>query len=159
VSSAEIESLSKHLQAKIGEILAAVAPLSDAQINQAPLIPGANSCFVITTHVLGNVRAFVLGIACGMDLHRDRTAEFRSRGTGADLAAEGERLSDEVRETLAGLDPAKLDERLFPSQELWGEGETREISRREALIHPFQNAAIHLGQVLLTVDWVRAERA
>ncbi|MGI8424648.1 MAG: DinB family protein [Chloroflexota bacterium] len=152
----EIESLSRYLRIKINEALAAGEGLSEVDLNRAPPVPGANSAFVIATHVLGNMRAFVLGIACGREMRRDRPAEFRSRGTHAELRAAGRALSREIETALAGLEAATLDDRFVPAQELYGEGETHEMSRREALLHPLEHAAIHLGRILLTADLLRS---
>ena len=154
----ELESLNAALLAKLTEIVAAVGVLSEGQLNQAPDVIGANSCFVIATHVFGNMRASVLGIACGMELARDRASEFGSHGSLAELQAAGGQLSKEVVAALSALNAGKLDERVLPSQELWGEGTPREQSRRDALIHPLEHAGIHLGQILLTVDILRQAR-
>src|SRR3972149_2585702 len=62
--------------------------LSGAQLVWRPPIDGANSAYVIAAHTLGNARAWVLGIACGKAVERDRPAEFRASGRdAADLLA------------------------------------------------------------------------
>jgi len=126
----------------VADVWDALKGLSDEQLNRAPGVEGSNSAYVIATHILGNARAWVLGIACGQPLRRDRPAEFSSQGT---------------YEALAALDPSRLDERLVPSQELWGEGfEPTKISRREALAHVLEHASMHLGQIHITRDLVVA---
>lgn len=152
----ELESLRGALQTKIDEILAALAALTEEELNMPPPIPGANSCFVLATHVFGNMRAQVLGIACGLDIHRVRHEEFEAKGQISGLRSSGERLSGEIDAALADFDPARLDQRLLPPQELWGEGTPHEQSRREALLHPIEHAGIHLGQILLTADLLAA---
>ena len=148
----EIEAYSRQIQSILERVLASLEGLSEAQINWQPPIDGANSAFVIAAHTLGNARAFVLGIACGRGMGRDRPAEFRASGRYADLAAEAGQLSHEIEAALATLDPSALDKRLVPSQELWGEGEVSEISVREALLHVVEHASIHLGQLHITRD-------
>lgn len=155
--NAEIETLNRYLHAKIDEILAALEGLTEDELNSAPAVPGANSPFVIATHVLGNMQAFVLGITCGQDLRRDRAAEFRSRGRAEELRAAARGLAREIEDALGRLDSATLDDRFLPAQELCGEGETHEITRREGLLHPLEHAAIHLGQILLTVDLIKGQ--
>ena len=128
----EIETYSKYIRKQIVDIYAALDGLSEQQLNQRPDVPGANSGYVIATHVLGNVRAWILGIACGQPLSRDRPAEFASSGTYEVLGEAASALSDEIGEALAGLDPSTLVIGSCRAQELWGEGEPHEIARREA---------------------------
>jgi uncharacterized damage-inducible protein DinB len=150
----EIETYSKYIRKQIADIHTALRGLGDEQLNQRPGVPGANSVYVIATHVLGNVRAWVLGIACGQPLSRDRPAEFASSGAYDALGRAASALSDEINDALAGLDPSTLDDRFMPAQELWGEGEPHEISRREALAHVLEHASVHLGHIHVTRDLV-----
>jgi uncharacterized damage-inducible protein DinB len=152
---AEIETYSKYIRKQIADVHAALKGLSEEQLNTRPDVPSANSGFVIATHVFGNARAWILGIACGQALRRDRPAEFASRGTYEELLKAASALSSEIDAALAGLDHTTLGERLAPSQELWGEGEAQEITRREALAHVLEHASMHLGQIQLTRDLVR----
>jgi len=150
---AELESLGRQIRSILERVSACLEGLSEAQLNWKPPIDGGNSVYVIATHTLGNARAFVLGIACGRPLERDRPAEFRSSGRdAADLMARGRRLSDDIEAALAGLSAAELGRRLLPPQSLWGEGEAQEISVREAILHVVEHASIHLGQLQITRD-------
>ena len=153
----EIETYSKYIRKQIADVHAALKGLSDEQVNQRPDIPGTNSVYVIATHVLGNARAWVLGIVCGQPRRRDRPGEFASSGTYGELGKAACALSGEIDAALAALDPSTLDDRFVPAQELWGEGEPHEISRREALAHVLEHASMHLGQIQLTADWVRGQ--
>ena len=150
----EIETYSRYIRKQIADIQTALKGLSHDQLNQRPGVPGANSGYVIATHVLGNVRAWILGIACGQPLSRDRPAEFASSGPYGALAKVASALLDEINEALAALDPSTLNDRFVPAQELWGEGQPHEISRREALAHVLEHAAMHLGQIHVTRDFV-----
>jgi uncharacterized damage-inducible protein DinB len=152
--NSEIETYNKYIRKQIADVHAALKGLSDEQLNQRPDVPGANSGFVIATHVLGNARAWVLGIACGQPLRRDRPAEFASRGTYEELGKAACALSGEIDAALAELDLSTLADRFTPSQELWGEGQPQEIARREALAHVLEHASMHLGQIQLTADFV-----
>ncbi len=146
----EIETYSRQVRSLLERVVASLEGLSEGQLNWRPPIKGANSAYVIAAHTLGNARAFVMGIACGQEMGRDRPAEFRAAGRYADLAAEARQLSGEIEAALAALDPSALDRRLLPSQELWGEGEVSEISARQALLHVVEHASIHLGELHLT---------
>jgi uncharacterized damage-inducible protein DinB len=150
----EIETYSKYISKQIADIHEALKGLTDEQLNQRPDVPGANSGYVIATHVLGNARAWILGIACGQPLSRDRPAEFASSGTYEALGRAVSALSGEIVEALEALDPSTLDDRFVPAQELWGEGDPHEIARREAFAHVIEHAAMHLGQIQLTRDLI-----
>ena len=150
---AEMETLSRQLQSLLARVCDCLEGLSEGQLNRRPPIEGANSAYVVAAHTLGNARAWVLGIACGQPVERDRPAEFRASGRDAsDLAASAERLSQEIDAALATLAPSDLDRRLVPPQRLLGEGEPHEISVREALLHVVEHASIHLGQLQITRD-------
>jgi uncharacterized damage-inducible protein DinB len=150
----EIETYSNYIRKQIADIHAALKGLTDEQLNQSPDVPGANSAYVIATHALGNARAWVLGIACGQPLSRDRPAEFASSGTYEELGNAACALSGEISEALEKLDPSTLDDRFVPAQELWGEGKPHQIARREAFAHVIEHAAMHLGHIHLTRDLV-----
>ena len=125
-------------------------------MNRVPPLEGANSAFVIGAHVLGNARAWVLGIACGQSIVRDRPAEFASRGSFEDFDKAASKVCHEIAQALQKLDPSDLDRRFKPSQELWGAGEVKEVSRRMALADVLEHAALHLGHVQMTRDLVTA---
>lgn len=150
---AEIETYSQQIRLLLLGVAACLEGLSEAQLNQRPPIDGANSAYVIAAHTLGNARAWVLGIACGQPVERDRPAEFRASGRdAADLMSGARDLSAEVEAALAALSPSDLDRRVVPARSLWGEGEPHEVSVREALLHVVEHASIHLGQLQITRD-------
>lgn len=155
--TAEIETYSREIRSLLQSICACLDGLSEEQLNWQPPMDGANSAYAIAVHTLGNARAYVLGIACGQPIHRDRPAEFRASGRIADLVVEAQRLSQEIDAALAALSPSALDERLVPSQALSGESEPYEISVREALLHVVEHASTHLGQLQITRDLVLRE--
>ena len=112
---------------------------------------------MLATHAVGNARAWTLGIACGDGRRRDRPSEFASHGDdGAALAAEIERASAEITLALEALDPARLDVRLVPAQDLFGEGPTHELSVRDAIIQVIEHASLHLGHLDMLLDVMAA---
>jgi len=150
----EIETYSKYIRKQVAEVHATLRGLTEEQLNRRPDVPGANCGYVIATHVVGNARAWVLGIVCGQTRRRDRPGEFGSSGTYEELGKAVCALSGEIEAALAGLDASTLHERFLPSQELWGEGEAHVISRREGLAHVLEHASMHLGQIQITRDLV-----
>ena len=149
----EVPTLSRQIRSILDRVCAALDGLSEAQMNWRPPLAGSNSAYAIAAHTLGNARAWVLGIACGRPLDRDRPAEFRASGRDAsDLTSDAARLSREIEAALPALSPSDLDRRLLPSPILWGEGEVFEISVRDALLHVVEHASLHLGQLQITRD-------
>ena len=148
----EIETYSHWIRSLLKRVLACLEGLSEAQMNRRPPIEGANSVYVIAAHTVGNARAWVLGIACGREMGRDRPAEFRASGSYAQMAEETQELLREIEAALTALDASALDRRVVPSPELWGDEEVREISVRQALLAVVEHASIHLGELHVTRD-------
>lgn len=154
----ELMAYAKSLRHRLELVIAAVHGLDAAQLNWRPPVDGANSVWVLGTHTAGNARAWVLGIACGRDLGRDRPAEFASSGDDASqLIASIDRTIVDVGVALRDLDPARLDVRLVPAQELWGEGPPHEISVRDAIVQVIEHASLHLGHMHVTRDLALAQ--
>jgi hypothetical protein len=149
---AELQVLEQSIQRRLAQVVECLDVLSETQLNWRPS-PEANSAYALAAHTMGNARAWVLGIACGQDLRRDRPGEFASSGAdGTSLREQHAALSRAIADALAALDPARLDVRLVPSQELKGEGPPREISVRDALVQVIEHASLHLGHLQLTRD-------
>ncbi len=149
----QIAAYRESIERRLDQICECLDGLSASQLNWRPPAAGANSAWVIATHTLGNARAWVLGIACGRPVERDRPAEFASSGSDAALLREEkQRLATEAAAALAALSPADLDRRLLPAKELWGEGQPHEISVRDALEHVVEHASLHLGHLQVTRD-------
>jgi hypothetical protein len=126
----------------------AVDGLDAEQLNSKPQFAGANSIWVLATHALGNARAWILGIACGRDMSRDRPSEFASSGKdAAQLIAAIERTQQDVDAALRELDPSRLGVRFVPPQDLWGEGAPRETSVRDAIVQVIEHMSHHLGHI------------
>jgi hypothetical protein len=108
---------------------------------------------------MGNARSWILGIACGADMRRDRPSEFASQGTHASILVDAlERTSGDISAALRDLDPARLDLRLLPPQDLFGEGPTHELSVRDAIIQVIEHASLHLGHMDVVRSLAQAQR-
>jgi hypothetical protein len=150
---AELDSYSRELRWILDQVCISLAGLTTAQLGWRPATGAPNSPYAIAAHVLSSTRVYALGFGCGHPVQRDRDSEFTAWGTDAEeLIAKLRGLQQAITVALAALAPAALDERLLPSPELWGTGETHEISRREALVESIRHAAIHLGELRLTRD-------
>lgn len=160
VMTPEVATYQNSILSRLERVVAALDGLTEAQLNWRPPVAGGNSAYVLAVHTLGNARAWVLGIACGEPLRRDRPAEFASRGASVEaLRDELRDLSAHIEKGVAALTPADLERRLVPPRELWGEGEPHEISVREAFLHVTEHASLHLGHVELTRDLALASEA
>ena len=150
---AELEGYRRRFRSLIRGVSTALDGMSEEQLNWRPPAPETNSAYVIAAHMQGAVRGWVLGIACGQPVERDRPAEFAAPGTdAADLFASGERLADEIDAALGAFTAANLDRRMLPDQSHWGPSEAQEITVREALERAADHAATHVGHVELTRD-------
>lgn len=131
----------------------AIEGLDDAQLNWRPAVPDANSSYVIASHILGNLEAWALGIACGQAVERDRAAEFRAAGRNAEpLVAQARELSRRIDEALSALAASELDVVREPSAALRGVGTPEPLTVREALMVTFEHGTKHLGHLDITRD-------
>jgi len=105
--NADVETYNKYIRKQIADVHAAAKGLSEEQLNRRPDAPGANSGYVIATHVIGNPRAWVLGIVCGQPLRRDRPGEFASSGKYEELEKAACALSGEIEAALRRSTPRR----------------------------------------------------
>ena len=113
----------------------------------------ASSAAELATHVVGALRAYVLGVGCALDVERDRAAEFATAGVSAtELARALRALADDIVDAMRSADPAIFDQLTVPEQSLFGAAPTREVSRREAIVSSVRHAGEHLGHLQLTRD-------
>ena len=156
----EIETLSRQIRSLLDRVAEAVQGLNEAQLNWRPPIAGANSAYVIAAHTLGNARAWVLGIACGQHVDRDRPARVprvrpRRRRPHRRRQSACRRKS---KPRSPSWRPPTWTGASCRLPKYWGEGEPYEISVREALLHVVEHAALHLGQLQITRDLALEER-
>lgn len=152
--NAELAAYDESIRMRLEAAVACLDGLTEAQINWRPTLDEGNSLYALAAHTLGNARAWVIGIACGEDMRRDRPAEFAASGANAnrlrdDLAS----LTARIAEALGAMAPEQLDRRFVPPQELWGGGNpAHEITPRYALPRVIEHASLHLGHLELTRD-------
>lgn len=124
-----------------------VIELGDDLGNRRPDLPGANSPVQILTHCLGVMAYWARQVNLGVDVHRDRPAEFEAVCRVTELAESVEqarrRFHDDV--AAASFDAApvrgKRDEfeRGLPTQGV-------------VLMHVYEELAQHRGQLEITRD-------
>lgn len=100
-----------------------------------------NSAGTLALHVAGNLRHFVGAVLGGSGYVRRREEEFTTTGLPrTELDALLARTGEEVRETLARLDPAALG-RDFPATH-----RGMRVATGDLLVHLCTHLAFHLGQ-------------
>jgi hypothetical protein len=158
---AELEMYARELGIVLAELKKTVQDLSAAELDAKLPLESANSPCVIISHVLGNCRAWALGLGFDQEVARNRSEEFVARGVAADeLAARLDSLAKEIGAacTAAAATGFDLEAPVRSRPELWGTGKPREISRREAIVHALVHANEHLGELHLTADLLRQAR-
>lgn len=133
------------------QVVEAVAPLDDDQINRA--VPGlSNTAGIVLRHLAGSERYWIGEVAGGRPAHRNRDAEFGTERLSKDeLLGNLQRvaaLSLEVLESLSRENLAEEVEAHRPS------GPVRE-TRLFALLHATQHLAYHLGQIRIMAKLLR----
>lgn len=134
-----------------------VRGLDEATLNWQPPVAEPNSVFALATHILGNAEGWILGIACGQRIPRDREAEFVARGSSAaPLLDRSQELLQRIDGALAALPEGAPDEMRDPTQALWGVGTTHPVSVREAIMHVIEHAGLHLGHIDMVTELAKA---
>jgi uncharacterized damage-inducible protein DinB len=103
----------------------------------------SNSIGNLILHLDGSTRAWILGVAGGRRVVRDRDAEFAERGPLAKSA-----LLARLRATLAEVDEvlALLDEATLLEHRPSSKGE---VTALWAVLHAVEHFAMHTGQVIM----------
>ena len=102
----------------------------------------SNSVGNLVLHLDGSTRMWVVGVAGGSPVERDRQQEFDEREhiSRAELLERLRRTLAAVDEALARLDAASLVER---RQSPWGE-----MTALEAVYHAVEHFSMHTGQII-----------
>jgi hypothetical protein len=111
----------------------------------------ANTPLGIVNHVAGVTRAYVLGIACGLGVERDRDLEFRAVGvTPESVVKDLADIESAMVSAFFAFKPNRLEILVDPPRSLYGLGEPHPMTPREAIVENIRHAGIHLGELRLT---------
>jgi len=135
----------------LNRMLSIVEELGDSLANLVPGLPGANSAFQIVFHCCGMLEWWIREAVLGIDVGRDRDAEFAASGTVAELEARVDVVRRQLRADLAAID---LDGPLRGDPSDHYEGTPIGTSARGVLLHVFEELAQHHGHLELTRDAV-----
>ena len=132
------------------DVLAQLRGLSDKDLNRPLTLPETNTLFALATHLVGAGEFWVLVVAGGRNIPRDRSAEFQASGSLADLTARYERWIAGLHEVLDALLPDQMEQRIDLSRYRSTSSGSEKVSVREALLHAVEHSALHLGQIQIT---------
>lgn len=154
----ELGLFASYIHRVVDGAVAALSGLSDQQINCRSGAIDANSMYAVATHMVAMGEFWVLGLVGGAEVARDRQAEFRAAGAGADVIL---RLQDWARASgvlFASLDGSVLaDDALVPQEYFQSGGfAAGRFSKRECLLHVLEHSALHLGHLeMMRLEVVR----
>src|SRR5947209_2390511 len=98
------------LERIVRNALAQFRDISDVDLNRPLELPESNTAFVLATHLIGSAEYWVLELAGGSDVQRDRLSEFRATGTGGELAARYKHWLAAMQELLPTLPDKRMDQ-------------------------------------------------
>ncbi len=152
---AQIATVLERIARGVIEMLADVP--QDLLNRQIPL-PEANSLFALATHLLGSGEFWVLTLAGGRDVGRDRDAEFRASGTFEQLKERSDRWLAAVHEVLDGMPSEPLNRIAQPPTAYRGMVGDEPMTVRACLLHAVEHSALHQGQIEITRQMVMSEK-
>jgi uncharacterized damage-inducible protein DinB len=128
-----------------------VVELGDELGNRRPDLAGANSPVQILTHCLGVMAYWAREVNLGVDVHRDRPAEFEAVCRVAELA-------DDVAQARARFhdDVAAAQFDAAPARGRSSDFERSLCTQGAVLMHVYEELAQHRGQLELTRDVLQA---
>lgn len=136
---------------RVGDaVLRELQDLSADVLNEPVAIPEANTLFALATHLVGAGEFWVLALAGGREIQRDREAEFHALGTYADLEVRYTRWLAEVRSVLGDLHHDAWERVAKPPPEFAGSLGEEPVTVRGCVLHAIEHSALHLGQIQLT---------
>jgi uncharacterized damage-inducible protein DinB len=138
-------------------VLEELQSLPEEALNRQVPLPETNSLFALATHLVGAGEFWVLGLAGGRTIQRDRDAEFRASGSFPDLEARYERWVTALHEVLDGMPPERLDQPTNPPAAYLG-GLSERPTVRECLLHMVEHGALHQGHIQITRQIIAGAR-
>jgi uncharacterized damage-inducible protein DinB len=131
-------------------VLHELEDLPGEALNRAVPIPEGNTLFAVATHLVGAGEFWVLTLAGGRDVARDRDAEFRASGTYAELEVRYTRWMTAVRDVLSTLPSEAWSRIAEPPPQFTGSLGDQPMTVRACVLHAIEHSALHLGHIQLT---------
>jgi len=141
----EDEAYIERLDYLLNEVKNVIQGMSQVELNWTPLATDTNSPCVLATHIAGSVGFWVHQVVGGIDVHRDRDAEFVAKAaSAAELEALLDRAAQTTRNVLQNLSGDDLSQTkdVRPGQP--------PMSLRGAVLRSISHLGEHLGHLTLT---------
>jgi hypothetical protein len=154
----ELRIYETHTLWLLGEFEANLRAIAPALLVAPPPVHlEGNNLLAIAKHAAGVTRAYVLGMGCGQPATRDRSTEFTAtEAESAAILGSFHELRTEIPRAFATLDMARLDVPFMPERSLYGTGDLREMTARDAIVNNIRHLGIHLGELRLTRSLLEA---
>ena len=158
MANEELRVYETHTLWLLGEFDANLRAMSpELLVAPSPVHLEGNNLLAIAKHAVGVTRAYLLGMACGQPATRDRPTEFTATAAeSAAVLASLEELLSQIPKALATIDFSLLDVPFVPERSLYGTGELREMTPRDAIVNNIRHLGIHLGELRLTRSLLEA---
>ncbi|MGG5258423.1 DUF664 domain-containing protein [Phycicoccus avicenniae] len=126
--------------------------LGDDGVNaRLPELPGSNSAFALVTHVAGVMARWGRTVNRGIEVPRDRPAEFTATGTVEEALALLAAARTGLHEDVLACDPGAPPRNPPPDEP------DAYATQGDVLLHVYEELAQHLGQLEVTRDVLGAE--
>lgn len=145
--TAEGEAYVRYITFVRDAILGELETVPPEALNWPLGVPETNTLYISAFHASMSVRSWVLTWAGGEKIERDRDAEFKASGSLEELRshwAETVTLSARLVDRLRDEDYASPRQMVFLSN-----GQEREGTVRDCVLHAIEHANIHLGHIQL----------
>ena len=143
--STETEAYIERLQYLRDQVSELLEGTSEHELNWTPLAEDTNSAIVLATHIAGSESHWVHQVAGGIDVHRNREAEFEvSASDPSEILALLRKTGQTTKEVLGNVSTADLDK-------AGGTGPSgAPVTGRWAVLHAIEHIGQHLGHLDLT---------
>ena len=139
------------------EVLQQLRNVPEPLLNQPLTLPETNTLFALATHLVGAGEFWVLALAGGRTIVRDRPAEFHATGTLAELVTRYERWIADTHEVLDALPDETMEQIAHPPASFQPRIPDRPMTVRDCLLHAVEHAALHQGHIQLTCQVLRQQ--
>lgn len=136
---------------KFDEITAIVASMSDTEAVRHSGLPGANTPYGILNHVLGMMRRWSSSVNRGIEIPRNREAEFTAVGSVDELLDRAGKTRQAFISDVLAVDFRQAPVQVPEGREIFWTSTTGGV-----LLHVFEELCQHLGQLEITRDLLGA---